>query len=307
MDKDTIKDRMLGCLYGQAVGNALGIVTEFLPKAEVRNKYPEPLTTYPGHRGEWEDDDTNQMLCVLDELVDHNGIEPRGLAARFNHWLETDGRGCGTLVYNVIVHRDFLIDPLLASEHRWVLSHRNSAPNGGVMRTSVIGLIPSDVEQLAATACKVTHFDPRCIGSSVIVSLIIHNLVWRGKELSYEEIREIGLRYDERIAEWIDKAYFSTDIEALYLDESHSIGFTLRTLAAALWCFWHAQSFKDGLVSVVNEGGDADTNAAVACAILGAKFGYSAIPKYYIDNLVHADAYHARIEPLINKLLGSCK
>ena len=38
-------------------------------------------------------------------------------------------------------------------------------------------------------------------------------------------------------------------------------------------------------MAVVNEAGDADTNAAVACAVLGAKFGYDAIPQKYIERL----------------------
>lgn len=41
------------------------------------------------------------------------------------------------------------------------------------------------------------------------------------------------------------------------------------------------------MLSVVNLGGDADTNAAVACAILGAKYGFSNIPQYYVDNLLN--------------------
>ena len=56
-------------------------------------------------------------------------------------------------------------------------------------------------------------------------------------------------------------------------------------MAAGLWAYWHAKSFEDGLLAVVNAGGDADTNAAVACAILGAKFGFNAIPIEYVDGL----------------------
>ena len=67
------------------------------------------------------------------------------------------------------------------------------------------------------------------------------------------------------------------------------MGYTLKTLAAALWAYWNADSFEDGLLAVVNAGGDADTNAAVACAILGAKYGYSSIPKQYIDGLLYRD------------------
>ena len=57
-------------------------------------------------------------------------------------------------------------------------------------------------------------------------------------------------------------------------------------MSAALWCYFHAESFESGLLAVVNEGGDADTNAAVSCAVLGAKFGYNSIPLKYIDGLV---------------------
>ena len=39
------------------------------------------------------------------------------------------------------------------------------------------------------------------------------------------------------------------------------------------------------MLAVVNEAGDADTNAAVAGAILGAKYGYDSIPQQYINGL----------------------
>ena len=71
----------------------------------------------------------------------------------------------------------------------------------------------------------------------------------------------------------------------LNLQDDKSMGYTLKTMAAGLWAYWHAKTFEEGLLAVVNAGGDADTNAAVACAILGAKFGFNAIPKEYVDGL----------------------
>ena len=69
----------------------------------------------------------------------------------------------------------------------------------------------------------------------------------------------------------------NTDIRALELQDEESVGYTLKTMSAGLWAYWNAQSFEEGLLTVVRAGGDADTNAAVACAILGAKYGFSAI------------------------------
>ena len=38
------------------------------------------------------------------------------------------------------------------------------------------------------------------------------------------------------------------------------MGYTLVTLSVGLWAYWHSTSFVDGLLKVVNAGGDADTN-----------------------------------------------
>ena len=303
MIKEELKDKMLGCLYGQAIGNALGLVTEFMDKETVKNQYPTQLRKYPYNQGNWQDDDTTQMLCLLEELKDNMAIIPQSLAKKLENWLETDGRGCGNLVYNVINHRDFLINPFLAAYDRWKLSQCEAAPNGGIMRTSVIGLLRDNVIVNAEAACKVTHYDPRCVGSCVIASQIIHSLIWEQRELTYEDIKNIALKYDNRIVEWIDLAYSGT-LSDLCLGEFIGMGYTLKTLSAALWCYWHAMSFEDGLVAIVNEGGDADTNAAISCAILGAKFGYSSIPKYYIDNLSDKQIYHNIITEFINMIIN---
>lgn len=167
-----------------------------------------------------------------------------------------------------------------------------------------MGLAKYDVEKQAEDICKLTHYDPRCAGSCVIATAIIHNLVWHNTQLSYKQVKDISQRYDDRITEWIDTAYNSADISMLDLDETYSIGYTLRTLSAALWCYWHAKSFEEGLLAVVNEGGDADTNGAISCAILGAKFGLSSIPENYIVDLHNHEVYNNKISHFIEQILN---
>jgi hypothetical protein len=47
---------------------------------------------------------------------------------------------------------------------------------------------------------------------------IISHLIWQGEQLSYSQIIAFGNQYDNRIAEYIDKAY-NNGIRHLELDE----------------------------------------------------------------------------------------
>jgi ADP-ribosylglycohydrolase len=55
-------------------------------------------------------------------------------------------------------------------------------------------------------------------------------------------------------------------------------GFVLVTLGNAFYELVHARSFEEGVVATVRRGGDSDTNAAVAGALLGAVHGREAVP-----------------------------
>lgn len=302
-----IKSKIMGSLYGQAIGDALGLGSEFMTKEQVRKNYPDGLKRYDqiiqdAHRRRWAKgawtDDTDMMLCIL--YAFHDGrFDIHKVAENFKAWADGEPMGIGAHTFKVLAMGDYVDMPEECSRLWWELSRKRSAANGALMRTSVVGLAPSDVVSQAEKICKLTHYDPRCVGSCVIATSIINNLVWHNRELSFDDITAIGEKYDERIREWVELAYNSEHISELNLDETYSIGYTLRTLSAALWCYWHAQSFESGLLAVVNEGGDTDTNGAIACAVLGAKYGYNAIPRYYIENLHNETEYRHKVNNFI--------
>ena len=288
------KDKIYGTIFGQAIGDALGLGTEFMSKTEVREKYPDGLKEYSQiirdyHRakfqpGSWSDD-TDMMLCIANAIIEDKGINLHTIARNFKQWVYApETRGVGQTILKVLSIAEYVEKPHQVAELIWRMTRTKNAANGSVMRTAIIGLKKENVAQTAEDVCKLTHFDPRCVGSCVIVSEIINHLIWHDEQLSYSQIMTIGNKYDKSIAEYIDKAYYN-GIESLELDEPSSIGYTLKALGSALWCLFHANDFEEGLLRVVNEGGDADTNAAVACAMLGAKFGYTSIPQKYTDGL----------------------
>ena len=290
-----VNDKIKGVIFGQAIGDALGLGTEFMTKKEVYRYYPNGLAYYDQiiqdyHRKRWAKgawtDDTDMMLCIANAIIKDKDIKLSTIAQNFKDWFSGEPLGIGSNTFKVLSFKDYTDNPKKGAEIIWNLSGKKSAANGAVMRTSVVGLWNNDTEKYATEICKLTHYDPRCVGSCVIISLLINNLVYKNQMFSLEQIIEIGERYDSRIREYLEQASQCEHIEDLVLDDS-SMGYTLKTLAAAIWCLFHCSSFEEGLLAIVNAGGDSDTNAAVACSLLGARYGMSTIPQKYIDGLVN--------------------
>ena len=226
------------------------------------------------------------MLCIANAVIKDKGVNLTTIAQNFKDWAMGEPMGIGQTTYKVLNLADYVEKPFDVSKLIWEMSYRKGAANGALMRTSIVGTFPKAVEECAVNICKLTHYDPRCVGSCVIVSELIHSLIYKDFGLSYHDIFDIAMKYDKRIIGFIDLS-LSPDIRTLELQDQKSMGYTLRCLSAALWAYWHARSFEDGLLAIVRAGGDADTNAAVACSILGAKFGYDAIPEEYKEGLIY--------------------
>ncbi len=303
-----IIDKVKGVLFGQAIGDALGLGTEFLTKGEVNRYYPNGLTDFDQiiqdyHRKRWIKgcwtDDTDMMLCIANAIIKDREIKLSTVARNFKDWFNGKPLGIGRHTSKVLSFKDYTDAPQKVSEIIWKLSGERCAANGAIMRTSIVGLWKDDTEKYASEICKLTHYDPRCVGSCAIISLLVNNFVYKNQMLSLKQLIEIGEKYDDRIREYLVKAFQYDCLEDLVLDD-FSMGYTLKTLAASIWCLFHCNSFEEGLLAVVNVGGDADTNAAVACSLLGAKYGYSAIPQKYIDGLIGKDALGEVVKNLLS-------
>jgi len=59
----------------------------------------------------------------------------------------------------------------------------------------------------------------------------------------------------------------------------------VESLEAALWCFYHTETFQDAILAAANLGDDADTTAAVCGQVAGAFYGESGIPTRWMERL----------------------
>jgi len=307
-------DIIKGVFFGQAIGDALGLGTEFLSKSDIKEYYPNGLSDYSQivqdkHRSRWEigawTDDTDQFLCICDSIIKTQKADELAFANELYNWFKNIPMGIGYTVYKVVSMPQFTLYPHKAAHLVWKISKQRNASNGAIMRTSILGTYEFwDYEKVAYNTeqiAKVTHWDSRCIGSCVVLTLIISSIINEFKFLKVEQLYDIAEKYDSRIKPFIELSY-TNPIERLNLDEPTSMGYTLKALSAGLWAYFNANDFEEGILKVINEGGDADTNACVAGSILGAKFGYSSIPKKFINGLIHKDKLENKFNEFIKLL-----
>jgi ADP-ribosylglycohydrolase len=308
-------DRVRGVLFGLAVGDALGLGAEFMTRKQVALCYPEGLRHYdqivdtPHTRrwlkGEWTDD-THMMLCILDSLLACNGLDGSDIARRWLNWARSDGRGVGKMTALVMGHKDFPANPQGVAEYVWRLTGAKAAPNGGVMRSPALGVWGhrdmSHVALQAEITCALTHADPRCVESSRLVALMIAGVL--NGEAEQDLFSRLLADSTADARGWMERA-LTGDIALLDLDGSRSgridpqYGYTYKCLGVAAWALLNPKGDDQGIQAVIGEGGDADTNAAVAGAVLGARFGHSGIPLNLRDGLRGRDALEQRVQSLL--------
>jgi ADP-ribosylglycohydrolase len=308
-------DIIKGVFYGQAIGDALGLGAEFLSKKEINEYYPNGLIDYSQiiqdkHRKRWKigdwTDDTDQFLCICDSIINSQKVDELFFAIELYKWFKGVPMGIGNTVYKVVSMPQFTLYPHKAAELVWKLSKQQNASNGAIMRTSLLGTYDFwDYNAVAINTekiSKVTHWDKRCIGSCVVITLLIAHILNESKYLNVDQLCHIADKYDDRIKSYVEIS-LSPNIEHLKLDEPTSIGYTLKAMSAGLWAYFNAKDFEDGILKVINEGGDADTNACVAGSVLGAKFGFKSIPERYINGLMNKDILENRFNKYIEKLI----
>ena len=185
------KERFLGIIFGQAVGDALGLSTEFMSKQEVDQFYPNGIGDYSqivqdDHRRRWQrgdwTDDTDMMLCILDSFVACQKVDILDIARRFKEWMMNGGMGIGRHTYNVMALGDYTSNPQKAAEIIWKMGKKKAAANGAVMRTSVVGLVKDNVANAAVAGAilgakfEICHI-PEEWRNGLLYASMLHNKV----------------------------------------------------------------------------------------------------------------------------------
>jgi len=292
-------DRAAGAMLAAAAGDALGAGYEFGTAS-----YPGTPEMIGGGLGgfapgEWTDD-TAQGFAILE--VAATGADLRteaaldAIAANLGEWYAAGPPDVGiqTAAVLSLAGRDASAAAMREAARQVHERTGRSAGNGSLMRTAPVTLAHlDDPEALVEAAVKVsalTHHDPAAGGACALWCLIIRYTVLHG-ELpapdAWEGLEAVpGLdsaRPPEGYAAWRSVLREAEQQEPGSFDQN---AWVIGALQAAWSAITHTpvsdddppRQLRDALATAIGIGHDTDTVAAIAGAVLGARWGAGAVP-----------------------------
>jgi len=293
-----VKERFSGCLAGLAVGDAVGTAVEFSP----RGSFPALKDMTGGgpfglEPGQWTDD-TSMALCLAASLIEKGGFDPADQMDRYCRWqkegyLSSTGWcfDIGNATRSALHRYQQTGNPYSGS------SDPGSAGNGSIMRLAPIPMFffqnLESVEFYAADSSRTTHAAVECIDACRLYSRI----TWRAlKGMSKAEVLlgdQAGFEVAPKVLE-IARGEYIQKAES----QIRGSGYVVESLEAALWCFYHTETFQDAILKAANLGDDADTTAAVCGQTAGAFYGESGIPNRWMVRLAWRDFIRSLAEQM---------
>lgn len=305
-----LEDRKRGCLFGLAIGDALGATVEYRTPGSFLSVTGYRDTGSEGRRpGEWTDDTC--MAVALADSIATCDWDLRDQTQRYLDWWRTGKyslHGRCTDISNTMASALYQFE--LHGDPATSGNHVNSPDsNGSIARLAPIAIRycsrPLDVDLIstkAAESSTPTHSSHHCISACRYLSLLLSGLLIgtpRDEVLSPNWQPLSKLRSQHKLHPSV-KVVAQGSFRSLQPPEIQASYYAGKCLEAALWAFHNANSFFDAITNAVNLGHDADTAGAVCGQLAGAYWGYSGIPAELIDGLAGREMLEFAITGLLH-------
>jgi len=296
--------RARGALLGLVAGNQLGVPTELLGTPEaIRKAFPNGvLDLTPPPKNSPYDDDAAMALLLGESLLASRDFDASDVARRWVKWMKVDGRGIGLTTKRALTLIERGKEPFEAGRLANQENPGRSAGNGSVMRCIPVALRYHDnIDRLIRVSTQqaaITHADERCTWGAAAVNLAARELLHGNIYFIEEVLHRIGDRAPRALRDAIHRVprEREADLPIAVVGEA---GYVVHCVEIAFWFVTHDRTLEEALVALAQAGGDTDTNAAVAGALLGARYGEVALPPRWIDQLVGAQGIAKLAEDLV--------
>lgn len=293
-------DRIRGAIAGYALGDALGVGSEFMTKTEMQGYYPDKLRDFKSiirdsHRCQWKPgettNDTHFFTTLLETILSNGGYDLNVCAKAFIDKIRNTTKDIVPTFRTLLAFPDWEESPLVNTHKIWKHHGLEEGTNEVNHRGIAMALLfdRPDLDDIVKQLVLMTHDDMRCVASTVILAHTAHSLLHTGEPASLKDLMSVCYAYDTRTVPFLEMAV-NGKLEDFDLDDESSMSLTRKNMGAALWTVWHCDNAADAIYAVIDEAGDADSNGAITGALAGLRFGYDALPDIKND-LIDKDYY----------------
>lgn len=289
------ESRIVGCILGTAVGDALGLPYEGVS----RRRLPRLLGPPDRHRflfGRGMISDDSEHTCLVAQSLIASGSDidafTRELGRRLRWWFASLPAGLGRATLRACLKLWLGVSPSRSGVF--------SAGNGPAMRSAILGACFDGIEQMVdyvRVSARVTHSDPKAEYGAIAIALATH-LGCRDKHVDGEtylaRLEPLVGSDGSELIELLRPVIASVSSGQSTLDYAMSHGFehgisgyTYHTVPIAIHAWLtNPHDYRSAVSSVIQCGGDADTTAAIVGGIIGASIGETGIPDEWLSGIL---------------------
>jgi ADP-ribosyl-[dinitrogen reductase] hydrolase len=309
-------------LLGVAIGDALGVPVEFVPRKALNDNPVVDMRELGSHRqpkGTWSDD-SSLTFCLAESLS--LGYNLNDLAKRFVEWKQNAYWTAHDNVFDIGIGTSTAIqrlskgvDPILAGAD----DEANNG-NGSLMRILPLilyikGMPIGERFRVIREVSSLTHRHIRSILACFIYLEMALGILegedqfsaFKKMQYNVKDFLESNSFFPvnevvvfNRILANSSEVKSITDCQET---EIYSSGYVVHTLEASIWCLLQTSNYKDAVLKAVNLGNDTDTTGAVTGGLAGLLYGSETIPLDWLSALERRTDIEILAQQLQNALV----
>lgn len=337
MTQSQYANAISGSLYGLFIGDALGCPVENWAPDKIKKVYGR-LNEMVEPQSWWRpkglhSDDGQQAIALLDAILEAPDDPAPGFARILVELLDSGRKGNGFFGLHRGTGSNFRKTVKALAEGDPNAAIRSAGNGNAMMIAPVAWMWSEDLEHMAkmlVDICLVKQTDERGVAAAGAVAYLvaygIHHNNWHGldSDVYLAFVRDIEDRVHQRTANTPNRRAFSNALAAMFGDLELSTtalldrithranqtagrpvksasGYALASVITSIAIALRATSFEDGVVEIINIGGDTDTTGAMVGAILGAQHGMTSIPDRWVNALIARGAFDDRVDALTSR------
>lgn len=325
------KKKVLGTIYGQAIGDSMGMPTELWPAQKIQQKFGDKVTTFLDGtsdneiainftKGEYTDD-TNQALAIIEALIESDWKpNQKNIVKHIMNWANKVGAWTNNI-----------LGPSSKAALKAIKAGKNpneitktALTNGCGMRIAPIGALfePEQLNKLVQMVYEVTRIthssDVAISGACLIAGAVTAGMAdYNWDDIVHYAITASDAGFLLGAPTWAAKVKERTklgiELAKKYQYDEHEFSkatyeligtgtMISESIPAALAIAYYTRDVKRCAILCTNLGGDTDTIGAMATAICGAKEGVNTIPTEWIKLINKKNPQH-NIEKITEKMM----